>query len=344
MESPKISVIIPAYNAEKTIKNTLTSIKALTLAPIECIVVDDGSDDNTCEIAKKEGAIVLSADKNMGPGLARNLGAQNAKGEYLAFTDSDCVVPPDWLEKFYAAFKEQPCSGITGPYAGPVRMHRIGKVIDRWLRHNQRKVPREIFSCISSNLFVKKKDFKEIGGFPTYKLPGSDKFYYGNEDEEFANLLAFKKKQPFIWLKDNGIFHDYRENLRDHFKQQSYWVEAILVSIARFPSISNGEESNYSTTSSVVSIFLTWLAIGSLIAGFIKNPVLFFGSVPFFVLHKGHVKAIIFEEKLFKERLFLIFYAYFFVALTSIAWSKGLISGGSKFARCYFHWRIRSHA
>ena len=343
MELPSISVIIPAYNAQKTIASTIRSIKSLNSPPLECIVVDDGSTDQTCDIVQKEGAILVSAKENQGPGLARNIGAQEAKGEFLAFTDADCVVKADWLEKLYLKFEENDCCGVTGPYAGPVQGHVLGTIIDRWIRYNQRKVPQKIYSCISSNLFVKKKDFDEIGGFPFYKLPGSNRFYYGNEDEEFANLLAVKKKKPFIWLSSSSVYHDYRDNFKSHFNQQKLWVEAILVSIARFPTLSSGEESNYSSLSSIFSIASFWLTVGSLSAVYF-GAWLSLASLPFFIYHLGHIQAIALPEKKIGQKFYFTLYTYFFIAFTSLAWTKGLLTGGFKFIRCYYHWRIKSHA
>src|SRR3954453_7371445 len=84
------SVIIPAHNRVGLIGQTLKSIWAQSFTDFEVIVVDDGSIDGTVEFLRslKEHVTVLS-QRNRGPGAARNLGASHAKGEYLAFLDSD---------------------------------------------------------------------------------------------------------------------------------------------------------------------------------------------------------------------------------------------------------------
>ena len=97
---PLVSIIIPALNAENTIKDCLNSIKQLDYPDlkIEVIVVDNGSDDKTADIAMQFGAKVLyKPDLNVG-GL-RNAGAKVSSGDILAFTDADCVVEKDWLSQ-----------------------------------------------------------------------------------------------------------------------------------------------------------------------------------------------------------------------------------------------------
>lgn len=103
----KVSVIIPVYNGEKTIKRCLDSVTAQTLADIEIIVVDDGSTDGTADIVTAQGdsRIRLFTVPNGGQGHARNTGMDASSGEYYAFVDADDEIEKDMLEKMYAAAK-----------------------------------------------------------------------------------------------------------------------------------------------------------------------------------------------------------------------------------------------
>ncbi|HEX5073255.1 MAG TPA: glycosyltransferase family A protein [Gemmatimonadaceae bacterium] len=83
-----VSVIVPAFNAEQWIAETLTSIRAQSYEPVETIVVDDGSGDATASIATASGAIVLRTQGG-GPGGARNAGLAQARGEFIQFLDAD---------------------------------------------------------------------------------------------------------------------------------------------------------------------------------------------------------------------------------------------------------------
>ena len=102
---PMVSVLIPTYNSEKTIRRALSSVFAQTLQPVEVIVVDDGSSDNTASIVEnfphpmKPGFLkTVRLDSNYGPSYARNIGWEMASGEFLAFLDSDDSWHPRKLE------------------------------------------------------------------------------------------------------------------------------------------------------------------------------------------------------------------------------------------------------
>ena len=93
-----VSVIVPAYNASATIGKTLEALSRQNcFQPFEVIVVDDGSSDNTADIVHSFAAVKYFRQDNAGPASARNLGAKMAQGDYLAFTDSDCIPHEDWI-------------------------------------------------------------------------------------------------------------------------------------------------------------------------------------------------------------------------------------------------------
>lgn len=99
----KVSVIIPVYNVEEYLRETLDSVLAGTLQDFELLLVDDGSTDGTPEIcrqyAERDERIQVFTKENGGVGSARNYGLDRARGEYIAFIDGDDLVRPDYLEK-----------------------------------------------------------------------------------------------------------------------------------------------------------------------------------------------------------------------------------------------------
>jgi glycosyltransferase involved in cell wall biosynthesis len=106
MSTPFFSVIIPTYNREILLREALNSVFSQTFEDYEVIVVDDGSTDGTLEMLQSYGdKIQILTQKNAGPGGARNLGASLAKGEYLAFLDSDDLWLPWALCTFYRSIK-----------------------------------------------------------------------------------------------------------------------------------------------------------------------------------------------------------------------------------------------
>ena len=107
----KISVIIPVYNAEKTIRRCLESIMSSKYEEYEVIVVDDGSTDNSASIlleyANRDRRIKIINQTNSGPSIARNKGLELAEGEIIAFVDSDDYVRNDYLDQLEKVFREQ---------------------------------------------------------------------------------------------------------------------------------------------------------------------------------------------------------------------------------------------
>ena len=112
-----VSVVIPAYNAARFLDACLAHLSASTIAPLECIVVDDGSTDDTAGVARRHGATVIATDARSGPAHARNLGAQRATGEVLFFLDADVCVHPGTVHSVAASFAADPAlDALIGAY------------------------------------------------------------------------------------------------------------------------------------------------------------------------------------------------------------------------------------
>lgn len=102
----KVSVIIPTYNCEKFLDASIGSLLKQTFTDFEIIVVDNKSEDNTVkkvkEFMEKDSRIsIIELDENLKQGIARNIGVENAQGEYIMFVDGDDKVAPEFIEKMY---------------------------------------------------------------------------------------------------------------------------------------------------------------------------------------------------------------------------------------------------
>ncbi|MBN8834483.1 MAG: hypothetical protein BGO53_00910 [Sphingobacteriales bacterium 39-19] len=119
-----VSVIIPTYNRDSLVKESIESVIAQTYRPIECIVVDDGSTDNTKEVVNElikenTGSFTLKyiRQQNAGSQVARNTGTAAAKGAFIQYLDSDDLLYPDKIEKQVSFLNEHTnCDGVFGDW------------------------------------------------------------------------------------------------------------------------------------------------------------------------------------------------------------------------------------
>ena len=106
----KVSVIIPVYNVEKSLRQCLESLLGQTLEDIELLCINDGSTDGSLEIleeyASKDERVKIFDKENEGQGVGRNIGIKNATGEFIAFVDPDDWVEPEMYEKMYNQAKK----------------------------------------------------------------------------------------------------------------------------------------------------------------------------------------------------------------------------------------------
>lgn len=171
---PAVSIVIPVKDRAADLRNCLTSLQQLDYPQdrLEVIVVDDGSTDETPQVAKELGAVlVTSGAVGGGPALARNQGAATASGEILAFIDSDCAAAEDWLSDLLPAFSDEKLAAAGGWVDG---MHH-GSALDRYeavmssLNLGRRELTGgaggDTFYLPSCNLLMRKQAFVEAGGF-----------------------------------------------------------------------------------------------------------------------------------------------------------------------------------
>jgi glycosyltransferase involved in cell wall biosynthesis len=117
VQSLSASVIVPVLDGAETLDACLGALSRQTMerARYEVIVVDDGSSDGTARVAARPGVTVIRQD-HAGAAAARNRGAQQARGQVLLFTDSDCEPLPDWVEQMLAPFADPEVAGVRGVY------------------------------------------------------------------------------------------------------------------------------------------------------------------------------------------------------------------------------------
>ncbi len=172
-------MVIPSYNAEKHIEKCLASLfSQKTALSYEVIVVDSSTDATPAIIRGKFPAVkLIHLEQQTYPGAGRNIGVREARGEIIAFIDSDCVAAEEWLERGMEAIKKG--YDIAG---GSVRNANPGLIswADYFLTFNEfmPTMPRrEVRFMPMCNFFISKKAFERIGGFRADLLAGEDTLF-----------------------------------------------------------------------------------------------------------------------------------------------------------------------
>ena len=165
-----VSVIIPVYNREKTIKKAIESVLNQTYDNIEVIAVDDCSSDRSVEVIQNindKRVRVITCQNNAGACRARNIGIENAKGDFIAFQDSDDLWHSDKLEKNIRYIKERKVDGVFSALRrtenGREEIHpsyNLNEASDQFGRLLS-------FNCVSTQTIVVKREVCEVCRFDT---------------------------------------------------------------------------------------------------------------------------------------------------------------------------------
>lgn len=129
MKAPRLSVIIPTRNHARLLGECLSSLSKQGFRDFEVVVVDGHSTDGTAEVARKHGARVVYEDYGTRAGACL-VGAREARGEILVYTDDDCTFPTDWLRRIDEAFKKDPELKV---YGGDDRIPKNSSYFERTL-------------------------------------------------------------------------------------------------------------------------------------------------------------------------------------------------------------------
>lgn len=123
--TPLVSVVIPAWNAEKTLARTLQSVLSQTVSSLQVIVVDDGSTDDTAAVARRAAGadprVTVVSRENGGVAAARNEGISLCTGKYIRFVDADDTLPPDSMERMVSRAEQDGADLVIGGYTMYIR-------------------------------------------------------------------------------------------------------------------------------------------------------------------------------------------------------------------------------
>jgi glycosyltransferase involved in cell wall biosynthesis len=200
----KVSTVIPAYNAERTIAETVESALAQGFGSHEILVVNDGSTDSTADIlAKYQGAIRVVDQPNRGASAARNAGVSQARGKYVAFLDADDLWLQGKLETMVAALEERPSSVLAFSEYSTFGVKEYGNSSLGHAPSSQELM--ELPTIDTSTWVLPKSIFEHSGGFCTALADSA-----GQGFEDSWLLLMLREIGEFVYIPE--VFTRYRIN------------------------------------------------------------------------------------------------------------------------------------
>lgn len=282
-DTPTVSVVVPARDAATTLPATLDGLASQEVdEPYEVIVVDNGSNDDSAEIAQRHPleVRVIRRRRGEGAGAARNDGVAASKGSVLAFVDSDCAPTPTWLAEGLRALRDVDL--VAGAVRPPPAVHV--RPFDRTLW-----VTREHGLYETANLFVRRDWFERLGGFQDW-VP----------DREGVAGRPFGEDAWFVWrarrlgarttFAENALVHHavFPGTARDAILEQ-WRLRHFPVLVARIPELRD------------VFAWRRWflnarragfdLAVaGAIAAAAVRSPVPLAAAVPYAVLLAKEVR------------------------------------------------------
>ena len=215
----RYSLLIPVYNRPDEVDELLESLTRQHFQDFEVLVVEDGS-SVPCESVVDRYATSLDIHylkkANSGPGQTRNFGAERSRGEYLLILDSDCVLPPNYLDAIEAELQKEPADAFGGPDRAHESFTRVQKAINYamtsffttgGIRGGKKKMDK--FYPRSFNMGIRREIYQDLGGF--------SKMRFG-EDIDFS-IRIFKAGYRCRLFPDAWVWHKRRTDWRKFFKQ-----------------------------------------------------------------------------------------------------------------------------
>lgn len=215
----RYSFVIPVYNRPNETDELLESLAQQTLRDFEVLVVEDGSQITCQQVVQKHAAqmpIKYFCKPNSGPGQTRNYGAERSQGEYLIFLDSDCVLPPGYLEAVEKELSVSPCDAFGGPDRSHPSFTPVQKAISYsmtsffttgGIRGGKKKLDK--FYPRSFNMGISASLYRKLGGF--------SKMRFGEDID--LSIRIFQSGARCRLFPQAWVWHKRRTDLRKFFRQ-----------------------------------------------------------------------------------------------------------------------------
>ncbi len=204
---PLVSIVIPAYNAERTVAEAIQSAIGQTWPRKEIIVVDDGSSDRTAEIVDRFAPTVrLISSKNRGISAAVNLAVQHSHGDYIQELDADDLLTPDKIERQLSALRAGDSKRIllSSPWASFYYRTRNARFVNHALCHDLSPVE-WLLRKLGENLYMQNATWLVSRELVQAAGPWDTRLHYDQDGEYFARVLSASTGTRFV--PGTGVFY-----------------------------------------------------------------------------------------------------------------------------------------
>jgi glycosyltransferase involved in cell wall biosynthesis len=313
----KASIVIPAYNASKTIAKTLEACLAQSV-PSEVIVVDDGSADRTKELVSSY-PVKYIYQPNAGPAAARNKGWAAAEGDIIIFTDSDCVPEKEWVKKLLMKFDSGDVGAAGGTY-GIMNPENITALsIHNEIQYRHSMLPEYVRYIGSFSLAIRKSVLVEVGGFDE-----SFKIACG-EDADLTYRIN-DKGYDLRFSRDISVGHFFPDNPFKFLRQQfwrGFWIMKLYAKHKR--KLGNDDYSKLRDTIQPMLYALIAMLATCVFEPFILTVFIFLNIFAVLI----HTPVVLFAIKREKSPKMLFLYPLLY--FRGFFWAAGCAAGAFKF-------------
>jgi O-antigen biosynthesis protein len=246
--TPKLSIVVPAFNAAAMLGACLDSLKTLNYPDYETIVVDDGSTDSTASIANESGVRTLSTE-HRGLAAARNAGAAAATGEIVAYIDADARADRDWLYHLVETITRRDAAAAGGPNFAPQPVSATAAALAAapGLPREVRAGDDRLGQLCGCNMAIRKSALEKIGGF-------DEMFTTAGDDTDFSWRLA-AAGELLAYAPGAVVIHERRSTMAAYLEQQRGYGDSEGLLYLKYPMRKSSQDGMYASPSWLTSFF-----------------------------------------------------------------------------------------
>lgn len=230
---PKVSIVVGVRNMRQYIERTIDSLVQCKYPNKEIIIVDDGSDDGTGELIESRRAAATEQLKcihlgRSGIAKARDAGFRESTGDIVAYTDADCAVAIDWVERFLPHFADQGVGAVTGRtiflHSENADLPSLCRSVDFELRYG--RLGKDVNEATGPNCAFRRSALQRIGGFDV-------KAEFGEDTVTSYKLVESGMK--IVYEKDMVVYHVPEEGAWKYFRKRYRDAKNHVLVSLRFP-------------------------------------------------------------------------------------------------------------